>query len=517
MDLSSVGGAASARLRSVAYVRMSTEHQDLSIGIQLTAIRAYADLHNLELVRVYEDAGKSGMHIAKRLGMKQLLRDVLADPRPFDVVLVYDVSRWGRFQDTDAAAYYEYTCRLQGAEVIYVQEPFGSNQEPMTALIKALKRTMAAEYSRELGVKCRAGQDRATYLGFQMGSLPNIGIRREAVDREGNRRPLLWRQRKGIQSERISWVLGPPEEVELVQRVFRMYAEENMSIKGVAVQLRAEGVLAARGTAFSESIVNSLLRCEAFTGNFVWGRDRLVREMPVKKRPETRADGVLNPIIDADLWRTVQEKLWRRRKPRRDKERMIQDLRDKLKENPELSTFDIEVMGLKSRKAYSNAFGSVTRALELAGRDTQQVRRIHDERKVVSVNVGNAMQLDLIELLRGSGIRCQPHPHSRLMYLNEQTSLRLQLTWPRRLEGDHYWYMQKASKPESQLVLVAQMAEDRTAIQFRLFSDQEFRQASPWLGRSADTTPSNRISNSTQLVAALTARLRKPRRHADNR
>lgn len=103
------------------------------------------------------------------------------------------------------------------------------------------------------------------------------------------------------------------------------------------------------------------------------------------------------------------------------------------------------------------------------------------------------------------------------MYLNEQTSLRLQLTWPRRLEGDHYWYMQKTSKPESQLVLVAQMAEDRTAIQFRLFSDQEFRQASPWLGRSADSTPSNRISNSTQLVAALAARLRKPRRHIANR
>lgn len=95
MDMSSVEGTAFVRRRLVAYVRMSTEQQDLSIGIQLTAIRAYADLHNLELVHVYEDAGKSGMDIAKRLGMKQLLRDVLADPRPFDVVLVYDVSRWG--------------------------------------------------------------------------------------------------------------------------------------------------------------------------------------------------------------------------------------------------------------------------------------------------------------------------------------------------------------------------------------------------------------------------------------
>jgi hypothetical protein len=29
----------------------------------------------------------------------------------FDVILVYDVSRWGRFQDADESAYYEYLCK----------------------------------------------------------------------------------------------------------------------------------------------------------------------------------------------------------------------------------------------------------------------------------------------------------------------------------------------------------------------------------------------------------------------
>lgn len=160
------------RRRAAAYVRMSTDHQELSIGLQMTAIQAYADAQDFELVAVYEDAAKSGLEIKNRAGMKRLLRDVMEEPRPFDVVLVYDVSRWGRFQDIDAAAYYEYTCRMNGAAVIYVKEMFGTAQDPMTALLKTHKRAMAAEYARELGVKCRDGQDRAIQLGYQVGPLP---------------------------------------------------------------------------------------------------------------------------------------------------------------------------------------------------------------------------------------------------------------------------------------------------------------------------------------------------------
>lgn len=89
--------------------------------------------------------------------MRSLLRDVMDTPRPFDVVLVYDVSRWGRFQEIDASAYYEYICRMHGARVIYVKETFGTEHDPMTALLKTMKRAMAAEYARELGVKCRDG------------------------------------------------------------------------------------------------------------------------------------------------------------------------------------------------------------------------------------------------------------------------------------------------------------------------------------------------------------------------
>jgi len=78
--------------------------------------------HGMRLVATYQDEGRSGLSLRQRTGMQQLLKDVAMDQCPFSAVLVYDVSRWGRFQDTDASAYYEYHCRLHGVDVIVGEE-----------------------------------------------------------------------------------------------------------------------------------------------------------------------------------------------------------------------------------------------------------------------------------------------------------------------------------------------------------------------------------------------------------
>lgn len=152
-------------IRAAQYVRMSTDQQDLSIAIQQRAISEYADSHGITIVATYRDEGRSGLSIKLRAGMQQLLKDVLSDDCGFSMVLVYDVSRWGRFQDTDAAAYYEYHCRLHGVQVHYVGEIFSSDPSPTTALLKSMRRVMAAEYSRELASKSRAGQSRVVEMG----------------------------------------------------------------------------------------------------------------------------------------------------------------------------------------------------------------------------------------------------------------------------------------------------------------------------------------------------------------
>lgn len=493
-------------LRAAAYVRMSSDRQELSIGTQLAAIQAYAKAQELELVRIYEDAAKSGLNIANREGMKSLLRDVLDTPRPFDVVLVYDVSRWGRFQDIDAAAYYEYTCRLHGAKVIYVEEAFGTDEEPMTALLKTLKRAMAAEYSRDLSVKSRAGQDRAVHLGYQMGQLPCIGLTRIAIDRLGNRRPLARGQCKAMQSERIAWVPGPPHEVELTRRIFSLYADHNGSIKGVAQQLRMEGQVGQDGRPFTTARVDNLLRCEALAGNFVWGSERYAAGPAKKRRPPTRADNVIQPVIPADLWKRTQERLWVRRRIRRDKEQMIQVLRERLAENPGLNCLDLEAMGVRSTRAYVNAFGSVSRSLELAGRDPRVVRAQHEHQKVVGRRVGDRIGRDVADLMQANGLKCRQHPRSRVLVFNEAVRMRLQVLWPRINRGVRRWHVLKARRPIADLVLLAQMEDEDQAMRFVLLDRTEYRNTTPWLDEELPTylTP---IATGQSLVQAIQDRL----------
>ncbi len=75
----------------------------------------------------------------------------------YHAILVYDISRWGRFQDADESAYYEYICRRADIQVQYCAEQFENDGSPVATIVKGVKRAMAGEYSRELSVKVFAG------------------------------------------------------------------------------------------------------------------------------------------------------------------------------------------------------------------------------------------------------------------------------------------------------------------------------------------------------------------------
>jgi DNA invertase Pin-like site-specific DNA recombinase len=87
------------------YLRMSTEHQQYSLDNHAAAISRYADLNNFSVTYTYRDAGKSGLVFKERPGLCNLLNEVIHGDAPYKAILVYDVSRWGRFQDSDESAH----------------------------------------------------------------------------------------------------------------------------------------------------------------------------------------------------------------------------------------------------------------------------------------------------------------------------------------------------------------------------------------------------------------------------
>jgi DNA invertase Pin-like site-specific DNA recombinase len=76
---------------------MSTDHQKYSTENQLDTIRRYADQRGYEIVRIFEDSGRSGLRIDGRDGLQSLMRDVQSGTADFRAILVYDVRAIANF------------------------------------------------------------------------------------------------------------------------------------------------------------------------------------------------------------------------------------------------------------------------------------------------------------------------------------------------------------------------------------------------------------------------------------
>jgi DNA invertase Pin-like site-specific DNA recombinase len=235
-------------IRAAQYVRMSTEHQKYSTENQAEIIAQYAGRRGFEIVKTYEDSGKSGLRLDGRLSLQQLIADVRGGATGFEAILVYDVSRWGRFQDADESAYYEFICREAGFAVHYCAEQFENDGSLSATIIKSMKRAMAGEYSRELSAKVFTGQCRLIRLGFRQGGAAGYGLRRQLVDEHRTPKAVLSHgEQKSLQTDRVVLKPGPPEEIEVVRRLYRMFVVQRRTETEIAAALNAEGIVTDLG------------------------------------------------------------------------------------------------------------------------------------------------------------------------------------------------------------------------------------------------------------------------------
>ena len=227
--------------RAAQYVRMSSEHQQYSIANQSAAIALYAAAHNLGIVRSFVDGGKTGTTIKHRMGLQELIRTVESGTADFAEILVYDVSRWGRFPDSDEAAYYEFLCKRAGLKVRYCAEQFENDNSTTSNLLKALKRTMAGEYSRELSIKISDGQRRLASMGFWQGGPAPFAMARKIVDQHGTQKETVgYGQWKSISTDRVVLVPGSPQAIKTVRLAFDLYTKEHKSRHEIADILNAK-------------------------------------------------------------------------------------------------------------------------------------------------------------------------------------------------------------------------------------------------------------------------------------
>jgi DNA invertase Pin-like site-specific DNA recombinase len=411
------------RVRAAQYVRMSTDHQQYSTDNQAVAIRRFAEANGYEIVKTYQDDGKSGLNLAGRSGLKLLLADIESGLTDFQALLVYDVSRLGRFQDPDEAATHELRIRAAGIQVEYCGEQFRNDGSISSSIIKTVKRTMAAEYSRELSVKVFAGQANLIQRGYRQGGAAGYGLRRLLVDVNGEPKSELGRgEHKSIATDRIILVPGPPNEVAVVQEVYRLFTEHAKLEREIANLLNARGLVTDLGRPWTRGTVHQLLINEKYVGDNVWARTSFkLKRQHVQNAEEAwiRAEGAFAPLVTREAFARARV-IIDARSARLSDTAMLEALVSVFESKGMLTGLIIdEAEDAPSSSAYRTRFGSLLRAYSLVGfapdRDyryleiNRKLRQLHPE--IVGSTIG------ALERAGGTVVR---DPETDLLIINDE-------------------------------------------------------------------------------------------------
>lgn len=357
--------------RAAAYVRMSRDSQEYSILNQTTFINKYAAAHKLSIVRIYADEGISGLRIENRPGFTALVTTVIGNRADFSKVLVYDVSRWGRFQDIDESALYEILCRRHGVEIIYCNETFGTDHTVYSVLGKVVKRAAAAEVSRDHSIRAFRGHCNLASRGFTLGGVPPYGLRKVLVNAEGKRiyGPLS-PDRKVQIGCRMSLVPGPVKEIRVIREMFRRYLDLHETGQQIADFLNASGSRASKGGVWKKWHVYRMLDEEKYAGTQVYNRRSAKLGTKVRKNPPSewiRKPNAFPAIIDPEVFRQVQACRTAAQRRLSDEE-ALEMLRRLLAKRGHLSQrMVIRDKSMPSMQTYANRFGSLYKAFQLIG------------------------------------------------------------------------------------------------------------------------------------------------------
>lgn len=399
------------------YLRVSTTQQGAALEYQRKEIARYAAAHDHKIVASFEDVGRSGVTLEKREGLSRLLKQVVSGDSGFDHVLVLDVSRWGRFQDPDEAAHYEFVCRANGVSVTYISEFVSSGAQGQ--LNKHVKRIMAADYVRQLSTLVRRAKRRRIEAGGAPGAWPRFMASRQVVQPDGTPGPVL---RCGefrtspLQGLRL---VGPGAEREqVIRRIFELFVEGGRSLADIADVLTQDGCLWADGTPWNRRRVGRALRQTLASGLQQYGRTRTVLGA---RGLETNTDlwgefQAFETAVSPELFAAAQERFRALDgRPAYTRQELLDGLRRLLEDHGRITRRLIDSCpDLPSFRTYEARFGSLTSACRAMGYDRPQSTRALDP---------HGAPLDREQIILGLRTLHQKHGRVSLTLIQQEQEL----------------------------------------------------------------------------------------------
>lgn len=282
------------KMRAVAYFRHSAQdRQENSVPIQREQVQKWATDHGVEIIREFADYGKSGLSTEHRDAFNDMIENWVKKRNDFQFLLVLDVSRWGRFQDTDLSATYSAECTKHGKKVVYTTIGMPKENDPLYTIYVGFERYRAAQFSRELSDKVFKGCAKISQQGYRAGGMPPYALHRVLLNEA--RQPvqiLKPGERKSIQNQRVTLAPGDAHAVAVVTRIFDAFVRGTVEIE-IAETLRKDRIPSPGGASWDAGKVRHILQNEMYTGTLVY--NKTTQRLLAKTRPNPRDQWIRTP------------------------------------------------------------------------------------------------------------------------------------------------------------------------------------------------------------------------------
>lgn len=290
------------------YARYSSDLQSPdSIADQVGLCEQYAHRQGWVVVARFSDAATSGVGVEHRPGYRAMVAAALKTPKPFDVVLVEDLSRLTRELSESDILFRR--LRLRGIDLVGVSDGLDTSRRGAAAHI-AMKGAMNAIFLEDLADKTHRGLSGGVARGLSAGGRL-YGYRTVPVPEE---------LRAGSRKAPARFEIHPIE-AETIRHIFHDYGA-GVSMRAIAHGLNREAVPfpakeTKRGPAragWAVSSIHAILGNEKYAGTWVWNRTKFLKDPETgRRRPVARpaSEWVLQEredlrIVTPEAWRAVQ-------------------------------------------------------------------------------------------------------------------------------------------------------------------------------------------------------------------
>jgi ParB/RepB/Spo0J family partition protein len=254
-----------------------------------------------------------------------------------------------------------------------------------------------------------------------------IWVAQPLVDEHRQPKAILDRnEQKSLQTDRVVLRPGPPEEVEVVRRLYRMFVVQRRIEREIAATLNAENIRTDLSRPWTRGTVHQVLTNEKYIGNNVYNRASFKLQMKRVVNPPdmwVRHDAAFEPIVEQDFFEAAQRIIQDRSRRYSDQE-LLERLSAIFSEKGWLSGLIIDEMDdMPSSSTFRHRFGSLVRAYQLVGyTPPRDYRYIETNRTLRALHPDVVNQVIDIEH-QGSAVRRDPI--SDLLHINEEFSASL--------------------------------------------------------------------------------------------